>query len=294
MTLPPALIALLGGGLAGITVGVTTVISREVVTVVDPASLTLARYGLACLLLLPFAGWRVAWPQVRPVAPRVALIGVFQFGVLVGLLNLAVVYIPSALATILFSTIPVATLLVAVLLGQERPTRLHLAGIVLTVAGVVAALGDRAGLGPGDSLLFGALATFGSVLTGAVCNVTFRKIMAGRPPIAMTAVAMAGAAVALTPLSVWQAPEVSAYTAEIWIFLGIIGGMSAVAFSGWVWALKHAEASAVASWLAIGPIVAALLDRFVLGVTLGPMFALGLALVVAGLVAVTRGGRKSA
>ena len=77
------------------------------------------RYAIALVFLLPF-GLRAAGPPFRKsdLLP-VALIGIGQFGVLVALLNIAVLYSSSARVSLVFATLPIVTLAVGWAMARE-------------------------------------------------------------------------------------------------------------------------------------------------------------------------------
>ena len=285
-------ITVIGGGYAGIVVGVTTVLSREVIDVIDPASLGMLRYAIGFSMVAPFVAWTVAWPQVKQHLPRIFLLGAAQFGLLVALMNLSVVYISAALATIVFSAAPVSALILATAVGQERPSLRQILGIVAVLLGVVLAIGDQAAVETGEALLFGLLAVGTAVLASAGCAIGLRGTMDGKPPIAVTVLCMASASLALLPFSLIQTPSFTAISTTDWSIILAIGVISGLGACSWIWTLKHADASTATSWISLGPIVAAILDYFVFGLPLGLAFVGGLALVVLGLVIVTRKGKS--
>src|SRR5436190_6185679 len=104
----------------GVQVGSAMVATRFVVEQTGPVSLALLRYAIGVLVLLP-AVVAVGRPRFAPrdVAP-IALLGIVQFGVLIALLNYGLRFIPSARAALIFATVPLLTMLLAVVLGHER------------------------------------------------------------------------------------------------------------------------------------------------------------------------------
>ena len=89
-------LALLAAAMTGVQVGAALVASEAIVADVGAGRLGFLRYAIALVFLLPF-GLRAAGPPFRKsdLLP-VALIGIGQFGVLVALLNIAVLYSSSA------------------------------------------------------------------------------------------------------------------------------------------------------------------------------------------------------
>ncbi|HEY3100473.1 MAG TPA: DMT family transporter, partial [Methylomirabilota bacterium] len=120
----------------GVQVGSAMVATRFVVDQTGPASLALLRYAIGVLVLLPAVLLAVR-PRfaARDIAP-IALLGIVQFGVLIALLNYGLRFIPSARAAVIFATVPLLAMLLAVALGHERLSAAKTAGVLLTIAGV--------------------------------------------------------------------------------------------------------------------------------------------------------------
>src|SRR5207245_9026779 len=125
----------------------------------------------------------------RDVAP-IALLGIAQFGILIALLNYGLRFIPSARAALIFATFPLLTMVLAVALGHERLTLPKILGVLLTVAGVGLALGEKALQGGGAQEWVGELAVFASASSGAVCSVLYRPYLRKYPALPVSAFAM--------------------------------------------------------------------------------------------------------
>src|SRR4029453_3465938 len=125
------------------------VATRIVVDQAGAAPRALLRYAIGFCCLVPFV--LVAAPRAR-FARRdllpIGLLGIPQFGLLVAPLNYGLRFIPSARAALIFATFPLLTMVIAAALGHERLTAGRTAGVLLTVAGVVVALGEKAAGSP--------------------------------------------------------------------------------------------------------------------------------------------------
>jgi drug/metabolite transporter (DMT)-like permease len=268
----------------GVQVGATIVATRYVVVETGPVTLAALRYLIGLLTLLPFV-WRAsARPHFeRADLPRIALLGIGQFALLVALLNLGLQTVPAAKGALLFASFPLLTLLVATAIGHERLSWRKGAGVALTLAGVAVALGPAA-LAPGGALL-GEAAILASALCGAVCSVLYRPLLQRYPALPLGAAAMAAAALFL---AVWapfegalaRLPDISA---SGWVAIVFIGTSSGIAYVLLLWALRHADASRVTLYLALGPLTAMLLGVLWLGEPLSANLLLAVALVVGGL-----------
>ena len=200
------LLAAAAAAATGIQVGSAMVATRIVVDQAGPASLALLRYAIGFCCLVPFV--LVAAPRAR-FARRdllpIGLLGIAQFGLLIALLNYGLRFIPSARAALIFATFPLLTMVIAAALGHERLSAGRTVGVLLTVAGVAVALGEKAAGSPAASNEWiGELAVLASALCGAVCSVLYRPYLARYPTLPVSAFAMLAS---VGFLAVLAAPE---------------------------------------------------------------------------------------
>lgn len=251
-----------------------------------PASLALLRYliGLGCLLPLALlAGPRVRFER-RDALP-IAILGVTQFGILIALLNYGLRFIPSARAALIFSGLPLLTMLIAAALGREPLNFTKVLGVIATVAGVALALGDRATQSAGASAWTGELAVFAAALSGALCSVFYRPYLHKYPTLPVSAFAMLAAVGFLAILAAREGFYRSGphFTGAGWLAVSFIGVGSGVGYFLWLWALGRATATEVTVLLALSPITATWLGAWLLGEALSLWSVLGLGLVALGL-----------
>lgn len=271
--------------MAGILVGAALVATRTVVDQAGAASLALLRYFVGSLCLLPFAlrgGWpRFAWRDVAPIA----LLGIGQFGLLIVLLNWALLYVSSARAALVFATTPLLTMLLAAAIGHERLGAARSAGVLLTVAGVGLALGEKALVG-GTGWL-GEGAALASALLAAGCGILYRPYLRRYPTLPMSAFAMLAAVAFLALLAAGEGFFAAwpAFDAAGWAAVLFVGVCSGVGYYLWLWALGHTSPTRVTVFLALSPVTAALLGAAVgeplSAATVGGIGLVGLGLWVA-------------
>jgi drug/metabolite transporter (DMT)-like permease len=274
-------------------VGSAMVATRLVVDQAGPASLALLRYAIGLCCLAPFV--LLAEPRTR-FARRdllpIGLLGVAQFGLLIALLNYGLRFVPSARAALIFATFPLLTMVLAAALGHERLSAGRTAGVLLTVAGVALALGDKAA-GSASPDWTGELAVFASALCGAACSVLYRPYLARYPTLPVSAFAMLASvgflAVLAAPEGFFAAPP--RFGLVGWLAVGFIGAGSGIGYYLWLWALRHASATEVTVFLALSPITAAWLGALWLGEPTSLASVLGLVLVAGGLWLAHRGPR---
>lgn len=278
----------------GILVGAAIVASRFALDQTGPATLALLRYAVGCCCLWPLAAAGLRLRFERRDLPAVCLLGVLQFAVVVGLLNVALQTVPSARAALIFSTSPLQTLIIAALVGHERLNATKTAGVVLTIVGVGLALGEEALRGGGPAVgWFGELLVLGSAFSNAVCSVLYRPYLRKYDPLPVGAVAMLASVVALLPLA-WGEGFFAAppgFNLEGWLAVLFIGVSSGIGYFLWLWALSRTAASNVAVFLALNPITATGLGALLLGERVSSAFLLGLIALTSGLWLALRNGK---
>jgi drug/metabolite transporter (DMT)-like permease len=279
--LPPAAAAA-----TGILVGSAMVATRFVIDQTAPASLALFRYaiGFCCLLPPVILSGRVRLER-RDMLP-IGLLGITQFGILIALLNFSLQYIPSARAALIFATMPLMTMALAAALGHERFTWAKTMGVLLTIAGVGFAVGEKAIQRAGETAgWIGELAVFGSTLSGAVCSVLYRPYLRKYPTLPVSAFAMLASVGFLAVLAAGEGffNSVPRFTGFGWLAVVFIGVNSGIGYYLWLWALNHTTPTNVTVFLALSPVTAAILGACLLGEAISLMSFLGLVFVVLGL-----------
>ncbi|MBI5877653.1 MAG: DMT family transporter [Chloroflexi bacterium] len=220
-----------------------------------------------------------------------ALLGVAQFGVVVGLLNYALQFIPSARAALLFATFPLLTMLIEALAGYERMTLVKTAGTLVAIGGVALALGDKALSGGGSGGWAGEIAALLSVLTGAICSVLYRPYLRKYKTVSVSAYAMAAAVLFLAVMAALDGSLGAGwpvFTPGAWLAVLFIGVNSGIGYYLWLWALSRAAATNVTVFLTLSPVTAAVLGALLLAEPLPLATVAGIVAVVGGLVLALR------
>jgi drug/metabolite transporter (DMT)-like permease len=206
-----------------------------------------------------------------------------------GLWTLSLAYTSVASSVVFVSTHPVFVLLLEWLWLRQRIQPVAAAGVVLTVVGsLVIGLNDlRLGGGAawGDLLaLAGAVAMVGYLLIG-------RRL---RQRLGFLSYSTPVYLVAWVGLLVWttaSGEDVRSYPAAdlVWFFalavFATIGGHTI-----FNWALRHVPASLVAATLVGEPVCSAVLAWLILGQAIGPLVAVGGAIILLGIYLAARGG----
>jgi len=287
------LIAIVSSALGGTAAAVT----RYLVGSADPLTLSILRWGIGFVCVLPVALLlRVRWPS-RADWPGVALLGFCFYGLFFILYNLAVSYTTAARASLALSTLPLQTMIVAALLGIEPLTWRKSIGVAIAMAGVGAALATGLARAP-EGAWRGELLMTGAVLCMSFYNVYSRPFIRRSSALGFLAVGMGSGAVALViaGLVTGRVAVLESFTPAQWlagVYLGVAGG--ALAFILWVMALQRASPTRVANTMTVNPIAAALLAQQLLGEPLTLDLLLGLVAVFAGIwIATTERARPQA
>jgi drug/metabolite transporter (DMT)-like permease len=275
-----------------VQVGAAIVASRFVVAEVPPLTLAMLRYAIGFLCLLPFAlhalrGLRAAVPA-RDLAAMAAL-GIGQFGILIALLNWGLQSVGAAPAALIFSLFPLLTLLLAAALGRERVTPRLLAGVLVSIAGVVLSLLPKVQAGHAAGW-WGELAVLASAAVGALCSVLYRPYLQRYPTVPVSAFAMLASVAFLALIAFhedWPS-RISGLRPVAWAVVAFIGCSSGIGYFWWLYALKHESPTRVTVFLALNPVTAALLGALLLAEPLHPAMLAGVALIALGLWLATR------
>jgi drug/metabolite transporter (DMT)-like permease len=276
------LIALVSSALGGTAAAVTRYL---VVGAADPLTLSILRWGIGFVCVLPVAlALRVRWPA-RADWPAVALLGFAFYGLFFILYNLAVSYTTAARASLALSTLPLQTMIVGALLGIEALSWRKTIGVSIAVLGVCAALASGLARAPAGAWR-GELLMAGAVLCMAFYNVYSRPFIQRSSALGFLAVGMGAGAIALVivGLLTGRLAVLQAFGQAQWLaglYLGVAGG--ALAFILWVLALQRASPTRVATTMTVNPIAAALLAQQLVGEPLTVDLLLGLIAVFAGI-----------
>ena len=254
-----------------------------------PGPLTLARVGVAALVLGAFVAVRGdALPPRRDV-PRLVFCGVLWLGAYNVLLNAAEQRIDAGTAAMLISVGPVIlAALAGVLLGEGYPRSLVIGcGIALCGAVVIglATSGDDGSGGLGAALCLAAAAAYAG---GVIAQ---KPLLERTSPLQITFLACAAGAAACLPFApalVREAGDASA-GALLWtLYLGVVP--TAIGFTTWAFALKRTSAGRLGATTYAVPPIAILLGWILLGEAPPALALAGGLLCLAG-VAVARGVR---
>lgn len=216
-------------------------------------------------------------------------------------------FLPASVNGLLNNLNPLWLALVVVAAGRARNAAVLLTGSTFATAGVaLVLLGSAPDAGAPKAPLFplasplsslfwlGVLISLGGSMLIAYSNVVARRVMAGRDPLALTAIAAGcGAIPLLVPLAFGVGGSLAAYatasttTKALLLWLGT--GSTAFNFSLWFYALAHLPVTRVANFAYLIPPLGVLLAVLFLGEPAGLPLLVGTFAIVAGIALAQRG-----
>lgn len=277
--------------------GSTFLVTKTTVREIPPFTLGVARFLMAGAILAPLALARGALARApRPFPWKalllLALTGIAGFS---AAFNNAMRYGSVSQNAIIFSMVPAAIAVAAVLILKEKLTGLRILGITFSVTGValVVAVGRSNPSAPNPML--GALCMLAGVVAWALYTVLAKRLAHVDPTLVITGAALLGALM-LLPLAGLELahtgiPHVSAGGWAGALFLGIIA--SGVAYAVYSRVLRELDASLVGTLLNLDPIVGVLTAVVFLGETLHGWQIAGGILALAGMWLASRDGGET-
>ena len=179
--------------------GSTFVVSDVALTEMGPATLTFARFAVSLLVLLPFGiarGLTVGGLFRR----RYAVCGLTGVALYYGLQNLGLRFTTPDSAALLQAALPVLTVGLGVLWLGEAISARRVAGLGLSVLGMVLVVGR----GDGGAGRIGDAAVLGGVAAYAFYTAYVRRIVADTDPLLLACAANAWGLLFLAPWLLWE------------------------------------------------------------------------------------------
>lgn len=271
--------------------GFQQVLVKATVPEMAPVFQAWLRFALAAVLLWGWCRWRGV-PLLQPD-------GALGWGLLAGTLfagefvciYVGLQYTTASRLTVFLYTSPFwVALILPRFLPTERLRRVQWLGLVLAFGGVLAALGEQLGAGPGGQWLGDLLGLTAGLMWG-LTTVVLRSTPLGRVGPEKQLFYQTSLSVALLPL-------VSLALGEHWAWppspfaLGSVALQAAVgAFASyltWMWVLGHNPATKVSAFVFLTPVFALAVGAGWLGEAVTPGLIGALALVGTGIVLVNR------
>ncbi|MEI6363009.1 MAG: EamA family transporter [Actinomycetes bacterium] len=239
-------------------------------------------------------------PKVFAVTPAqlrsTAIMGTMLLGVGIGTVSLAEHYLPSGIAALLVSVMPLWIIVLRFHAG-ERPSALTLAGVAIGMTGLVLMLlpgGTHPVSGGDGEVVLWSLA----IMCSSFCWAFFSWRSSGfdlpSNTLVTTTLEMAFAAVALTTVGLLRGERIDAgaVNPSSWLALSYLVVASIAGYTAYTWLLGHAPMSLVSTYAYVNPLVAVLLGSLIIGEPITMDVLLGLTVVVGGVMLVVTGERR--
>src|SRR5690348_8264288 len=187
---------------AGLLWGTTVPLSKVALAWLSPGWLTVARFGLAAAVLLAVAGRRGDPPGLALRAafrPAVLAAGALGYGGSVMVQNAGIGRTSVTHAALLIGAVPVLVAIIAAVWYRAVARPVAWFGFAVSLGGVGLV---TTGGGGGGATMAGDGLVLVSLLLSATVTVAQGRLLAGRDPVAVTAVQFLGAALASLPIAV--------------------------------------------------------------------------------------------
>jgi probable blue pigment (indigoidine) exporter len=259
--------------------------ARIIVAHAPPLSALSVRFlisGLLAVLIARMLGqtWRLTGPQTRAVI----LFGLCQNAAYLGLNFIALQWVEASLAVIIAAAMPLMVAALGWALRGERLAALGIVGLLIGLFGVVLVMGTRLTAGA-DPLsvalcLAGALALAIATLTVRGASSGGNLLMVVGLQMLVGSVALGGIAIATEPASVRITP---AFIAALAYQIAIPGLAATLIWFALVHRIGPVRA---ATFHFLNPFFGVLIAAVLLGESIGRLDALGVAVTMAGILAV--------
>lgn len=243
------------------------------------------------LLAVMFTIGRAAWPS-RELLIRQAIGGFFMISLGNGLVAWAETYVPSGIAAVLCSLMPVVVIIINLTVNrEERPTIPILIGIALGFVGIVMIFGQNVNELSNLEYLVSILLIFTAVLCWAGGSVWIKKKNTNSNPFVNAGLQMFFGGIWMIPFSIvfddFSKLHWSLEAFYSLLYLTIVGSL--IAYTCFSYALRKLPMTIVSLYAYINPIVAVLLGWLILDEKLNLQIGVAILITVAGIYIVNRG-----
>jgi O-acetylserine/cysteine efflux transporter len=263
---------------AGLLWGTTVPLSKLALHWMAPGWLTFVRFAVAAAILLP-----ATRRQLRAaLRPAVLVSGALGYGGSVVVQNAGITRTSVTHAALLIGMVPVLVAIIAAVWHRTVARPVAWAGFALSLAGVGLVTGGRGGgaSAAGDALVLASL------LMSATFTVGQTRLLAGRDPVATTAVQFLGAALAALPFAALTetVPAVPATPGPVLATAVLAVGGTLLPFALFAYAQSRVPAEVAGAFLNIEPLVGAGAGAVFFGNPAGPGQLAGGAAILGGIV----------
>ncbi|MFI5253456.1 MAG: DMT family transporter [Bacteroidota bacterium] len=265
----------------------TYLVAKVVVADVEPVTLTLFRAGIAAIALVILALYRgTSFSFAKEDRPKIFFLGVLAIPLNQFLFLAAIKHTTPGNAALLFATTPTLVLLISAFMGHEKLTRLKTLGVITAFAGILIVIFEK-GIDFRSDFMVGNLLLCVSVAAWALFTVFGRPMILKYGAFTTSAAAMILGAMMYLPFSIFNAVKFHYAILSLADYSGILYLAlitSVVMYVLWTYALRKTEASKVAIFSNLQPVLTTILAVVLLGQIITPVFIVGGSIALAGVV----------
>lgn len=273
--------------------GTTYLALRIAVLHFPPFLFTAIRQTTAGLLLLAFmlTVGKAALPSKEHLL-RQAIGGFFMISLGNGLVAWAEMHIPSGVAAIICSLMPVLVILINVMIHrEEKPNFPIIAGVILGLVGIVMIFSEHIAAFSKSEYILGIAFTFAAAVAWAGGSIWIKKKNTESNLFVNASLQMFFGGFFLFPFSfAFDDLTHVTWSAEVaWSLTYLIVFGSLVAYASYAYALRKLPMTIVSLYAYINPLVAVVLGWIVLNETLNAKIWVAMLLTIAGIYIVNKG-----
>lgn len=272
--------------------GTTYLALRIAVMHFPPFLFTALRQTTAGLLLLGFMFTlgKASWPT-KDFIVRQAIGGFFMLTLGNGLVAWAEMHIPSGIAAIICSLMPVLVIVINLMINRdEKPNVPILIGVALGLIGIIMIFSEHIGEFSKTEYIIGIALTFGAVVSWAGGSIWIKKKNIESNPFVNAGLQMFFGGLWCFPLSLifddLSAVAWSVEAAYSLLYLIIFG--SIIAYASYSYALRKLPMTIVSLYAYVNPLVAVILGWLILDEKLNLKIIVAFILTVAGIYIVNK------
>ncbi|MXN65407.1 EamA family transporter [Stappia sp. GBMRC 2046] len=243
-------------------------------------------FSAACALHILLRFRKIPFPRDAGKLKALLVMGLLNNAVPFSLIFWGQTAVSAGLASILNAATPIFTVIVAVLVFAQEPFRTNrLAGVLIGFAGVAITLSTALD-GIGEEPLWAQLACLGAALSYAFAA-TFARRFRSMSPMAAATGQLTGSSIIMLPIAIWQGTgwDFSQASQTAWLNVVCLGLLStALAYLIYFRLLIKAGATNASLVTLLIPLSAILLSAAFLDEAVTPRQALGLGVILTGLV----------
>lgn len=273
--------------------GTTYLALRIAVLHFPPFLFTAIRQTTAGILLLGFmfTFGNARWPPKDQIW-RQAIGGFFMISMGNGLVAWAEMHIPSGVAAIICSLMPVLVILINLMINRnERPTIPIILGVILGFTGIILIFSEHIAEFSKTEYIIGIIFTFSAVLAWAGGSIWIKKRNIESNPFVNAGLQMFFGGFLLFPVSLgFDDLSNITWTGEVvYSFLYLIIFGSLIAYASYAYALRKLPMTIVSLYAYVNPLVAVILGWVVLQEKLNTKIWIAMMLTITGIYIVNKG-----